>query len=344
MIVRPRTLATRPTVSVVIPCYNYGHYLPLAIASALDQEGVTVDVLVVDDCSTDDSAEVALRLAAQDSRVKVLIHEENAGHIATYNDGLARAEGDYLVLLSADDALPRNALTRAVTLMEHHPTVGLVYGFSATFCDEPHDVADRTRSWSVWNGQRWMSRLSRQGRNVIRSPEVVMRREAWLEAGPYDSRLPHAADMYMWLRTALSWNIGRINGPAQALYRVHGDNMHMTTFAGAITDLRERALVFDLLFAEGRHPQDHLTELHDAARRALSRRALNLAIDAGGSGRPVADELAEFAVASWRPARESQLWDGYRNGRSSAGALLVRRLTQDMTSRLVWHRWRRYGI
>lgn len=344
MIVRPRPLETRPTVSVVIPCYNYGRYLPTAVASALDQEGLTVDILVVDDCSTDDSAEVALGLAAQDSRIKVLIHEENAGHIATYNDGLARAEGDYLVLLSADDALPPNSVTRAVALMEHRPTVGLVYGFSDTFCDEPHVVADRIRSWSVWDGRRWMSRLSRQGRNVIRSPEVVMRRDAWLDAGPYDPRLPHAADMYMWLRTAFSWDIGRINGPAQALYRVHGDNMHLTTFAGAITDLRERALVFDLLFAEKPHPQQHLVELHNAAKRALSRRALNLAIEAGGSGQPIADELAEFAVESWRPVRESNLWDGYRNGQPSGAALHVRRLTQDMTSRVVWHRWRRYGI
>ena len=341
MIVRPRPLTTRPTVTVVIPCYNYGRYLPLATASALDQEGVDVDVLVIDDCSSDDSAEVAQRLAAQDSRIRVLVHQHNAGHIATYNEGLGLAEGDYLVLLSADDALPRNAVTRAVALMEQHPSVGLVYGFPDTFCDIPQDVVDKTRSWSVWDGRRWMSRLSRQGRNVIRSPEVVMRREAWLDAGPYEARLPQAADMYMWLRTALTWDIGRINGPAQALYRIHGENMHLTEFAGAVTDLRERVRVFDLLFTQD--PATDHDELRTAARRALSRRALNMAIDAGGNGRPVADELADFAVESWRPVRDSPLWARYQAGRPSGAALQVRRLSQDVSGRLVWRRWRRYG-
>ncbi len=97
---RPVPLTTRPTVSVVIPCYNYGHYLPGAVASALDQEGVDVDVLVVDDASTDDSAAVARSLAESDPRVDVLVHEVNRGHIAAYNDGLAKARGDYVVLIS----------------------------------------------------------------------------------------------------------------------------------------------------------------------------------------------------------------------------------------------------
>lgn len=342
MIVRPRSLRTRPSVSVVIPCYNYGRYLAAAIDSALDQEGVDVDVLVVDDHSTDDSAQIAQRLAAEDDRVAVIVHEHNAGHIATYNDGLARARGDYLVLLSADDVLPRNAVTRAVALMEHHPTVGLVYGFPDTFSHRPQDVADRTRSWSVWDGRRWMSRLSRQGRNVIRSPEVVMRRAAWLDAGPYEHQLPHAADMYLWLRTALTWDIGRVNGPAQALYRVHGENMHLTTFAGAVTDLRERVRVFDLLLDDDRRPQHRRPELHAAAHRALSRTALNLAIDAGGSGAPGADGLAEFAAQVWRPARESHLWHGYENPPSSVPHRL-RDVRRDVEGRLVWRRWRRYG-
>ncbi|MGZ4476136.1 MAG: glycosyltransferase family 2 protein, partial [Nocardioides sp.] len=125
---RPVPLRTRPRVSVVVPCYNYGRYLPDAVGSALDQSGLDVDVLIVDDCSTDDSAAVALRLADADPRVRLLRHETNRGHIQTYNDGLAAVTGDYVVLLSADDLLTPDSLTRAVALMEAHPRVGLVYG------------------------------------------------------------------------------------------------------------------------------------------------------------------------------------------------------------------------
>ena len=89
-----------------------------------------VDVLIVDDASPDDSAAVAYRLADEDPRVSVLVHPTNMGHIATYNDGLARAKGDYVVLLSADDAITPGSLARSTALMEAHPSVGFVYGYS----------------------------------------------------------------------------------------------------------------------------------------------------------------------------------------------------------------------
>ena len=78
---RPSALRSKPTVSVVIPCYNYGRYLPQAVASALDQERVEVEVIVVDDASTDGSADVAHGLAQDDPRIQVIVHAVNRGHI-----------------------------------------------------------------------------------------------------------------------------------------------------------------------------------------------------------------------------------------------------------------------
>ena len=77
------------SVSVVIPSYNYGHFLRDAVSSALTgQDGVDVRVLVIDDASTDDSVEVAKQLAGDDSRVEVTVHPTNRRNIATYNEGL----------------------------------------------------------------------------------------------------------------------------------------------------------------------------------------------------------------------------------------------------------------
>ena len=103
------------SVSVVVPCYNYGLFLEDAITSVLDdQEGVDVRVLIIDDASSDDSAEAARKIAARDPRVEVTVHATNKGHIATYNEGLLEwADGDYCVLLSADDRLTPGALRRA---------------------------------------------------------------------------------------------------------------------------------------------------------------------------------------------------------------------------------------
>jgi cellulose synthase/poly-beta-1,6-N-acetylglucosamine synthase-like glycosyltransferase len=83
-------------VTAVIPCYNYGHFLPQAVNSVLDQSGVRTRVVIVDDCSTDDSLEVAKGLARADSRVTVIAHAVNEGHIKTYNDGLDQVRTEYL--------------------------------------------------------------------------------------------------------------------------------------------------------------------------------------------------------------------------------------------------------
>ena len=123
------------SVSVIIPCYKYGHFLEEAVTSVLDdQEGVDVRVLIIDDASSDDSADVARKIAARDPRVEVIVHTANKGNIATYNEGLLEwADGDYCVLLSADDRLTPGALRRARDLLDAHPGVGFVYGHSLWF-------------------------------------------------------------------------------------------------------------------------------------------------------------------------------------------------------------------
>ena len=94
-----------------------------------EQPGVDVRVLVIDDASTDDSAQAAKQIAADDPRVDVLAHPVNKGHLATYNEGLLDwANGDYAVLLSADDLLTPGALTRACALLDAHPEVGFPTG------------------------------------------------------------------------------------------------------------------------------------------------------------------------------------------------------------------------
>lgn len=345
---RPRRLTTRPTVSVVVPCHNYSEYLPDAVTSALDQDDLDVDVLVVDDASTDGSLELARALAAADSRIEVLSHEENTGHIRTYNDGLAKASGGYVVLLSADDVLPRNALTRAVALMEHHPSVGLVYGYAKSFVGRPEPVPDVTRSWSVWPGRQWLRRAARTGRNFLVSPEAVMRREALFDTDLYDVRLPHSGDFDMWLRTAARWDVGRVNGPVQAHYRVHDANMHLTSYGGWLTDLQARRLTFDILFDERAADLPEVTRLRPVAARALVREALHRARLAAGD--PDSRQVAEYLTFA------EDVSPGVTRTIRSRGANLVRtrghghsehallRQMDRARHHVAWQRERRYGV
>ncbi|PKH37441.1 Glycosyltransferase involved in cell wall bisynthesis [Nocardioides alpinus] len=345
----PRALGRTPRVSVVIPCYNYGRYLPAAVASALDQQGLDVDVLVVDDASPDGSHLVAQELAASDPRVDVLVHDNNAGHIQTYNDGLTRAEGDYVVLLSADDLLPRNALTRAIGLMEAHPSVGLVYGYARSFTDRPDTVTDETRNWSVWPGRQWLRRSARSGRCFLVSPEAVMRREALFETDLYDPRLPHSGDFDMWLRTAARWDVGRVNGPIQAHYRVHDANMHLTSYAGWLTDLEARRRTFDILFDERAADVAEVVALRPVAMKALAREAMRrsrLAHRGAGWSDDEAAAYLQFASETWPGSERS--WTGratrllLEQGRLPA--VQARELGTRVRHHVEWRRERRWGV
>jgi glycosyltransferase involved in cell wall biosynthesis len=282
-------------VTAVIPCYNYGHYLPQAVDSVLGQPGVDARVIIVDDCSTDNSLSVAEDLAKRDSRVTVLAHAANAGHIATYNDGLAAVTTEYLTLVSADDLVAPGALGRAAELMNAHPRVGMVYGQPVEFTTEPPS-SDRDSlaplTWTRWGGPEWIRIACRRGRNFILSPEVVMRTEAVRQIGGYNAALPKSGDLEYWLRTASKWEVGRVNGRVQAFYRQHGGNMHEKEYSTMSADLLHRLLAFRFL------ESTELSSFVHSARLALSREAIGIAVrelETGGRTQVAGDLLAAAA-------------------------------------------------
>ena len=91
-------------LSVIVPVYNVAAYLPRCVDSLLEQNGVELEILLVDDGSTDASGSICDGYAARDSRVKV-IHKENGGLSSARNAGLDAAEGEYLTFVDSDDYL-----------------------------------------------------------------------------------------------------------------------------------------------------------------------------------------------------------------------------------------------
>lgn len=319
-VTRPHPLRTRPTVSVVVPCYNYGRFLPDAVGSALDHRGLDLEVIVVDDASTDGSVEVARRLAVADPRVRVLEHARNRGHIATYNDGLAEVRGEYVVLLSADDLLAPDALTRSVALLERHPHVTLAYGRPLSFTGRPPVPRSRATSWSLWSGDAWLRRICATARNPIVNPEVVLRRSVLREVGGYDARHPFAADLLLWMQAAQRGGVGRVNGAEQALYRVHGQNMTATDYAGVLTNQRNVHAAFEDLFAAS----PERAALRGAARRAVAQEAVREArlARALGEDDPSVAGLAELAVSAHPAITDSRSWAAlHRVGAGATGEI-----------------------
>ncbi|MDQ3405875.1 MAG: glycosyltransferase [Actinomycetota bacterium] len=345
------------SVDVVIPCYRYGSVLPTAVRSVLDQPGVEVRVLVIDDASGDGSVDVARSLSDEDSRVEVVEHKVNKGHIATYNEGLLDwAKADYSVLLSADDALTPGALGRAVRLLDAHPEVGFAYGKPVHWNGSTPLPSARTedRGWSVYTGHSWLRRRFSLGEGCITSPEVVVRTGLQQELGGYDPNLPHAGDIEMWMRFALHADVGYLRGVDQAYYRQHGSNMSSAYYASIVPDLRQRLAAFQSITTRADGVLADREDLEIRVRRRLAGDALLRAGRAYDKGRteiePVA-ELIQFArdtvenldsLPEWHTLRLRERL-GARRARALAPLVLTapaRRIRQHAREL----RWRHHGV
>lgn len=215
------------TVDIVIPCYNYGRFLRQSVESALRQEGVEVRVLIIDDCSSDDSESVGLHLAENDSRVEFRRHAVNRGHIDTYNEGLLEwAASDYSMLLSADDAIAPGALARAARVMDVHPEVGMTCGMGRVVWGDDNyanNVEVPTSEFQIVAGSVFLRRCFLMG-NPVCTPTAVVRTALQQRLGGYRAELPYSGDMEMWMRFAAQASVA-VHRDVQAYYRRHSTNM-----------------------------------------------------------------------------------------------------------------------
>ena len=121
-------MAETPRFSIVIPCYNYGHWLARAVDSVLAQDGDDWDLLVIDDGSSDDTAQIARELQERHPGRLRFLTQPNRGVAATRNRGIDETLGDFLIFLDADDELAPGALAAYRALIARHPDCDAVVG------------------------------------------------------------------------------------------------------------------------------------------------------------------------------------------------------------------------
>ena len=235
-------------VDVVVPCYNYGRFLRECVTSVLTQQCVDVRVLIIDDCSSDNTPHIAASLVAEDSRVEYRRHGVNRGHVATYNEGLLEwTSADYCLLLSADDLLAPGALERSAVIFAQHSEVGLVYGDAPKIQHTPQNSGGAASPYriEIMTGHEFLELSCREADNIVPTPTAVVRTNLQHRIGGYRADLPHSCDMEMWLRIAAHAAVARVHG-TQGYYRLHGQNMSVG-YAG-VRDLTSRRAAFNALF------------------------------------------------------------------------------------------------
>lgn len=209
--------ASSPLVSVIIPCYRQAHFLPDAIESTLRQSHPSIEVLVIDDGSPDDTHAVAARYAG----VRY-IRREHGGLSAARNTGLAQSRGEFVVFLDADDRLLPDALRVNAVLLSSDAALGFVAGTSHYIARDGAKIETDARAWPT--GDIYAALLLR---NRIRMPGMVMFRRAIFDrVGLFDTRVNACADYDMYLRVSRRFRVAFHDAPV-AEYRRHGENMSL---------------------------------------------------------------------------------------------------------------------
>lgn len=203
---------TGASVSVVIPVWNAARHLAEALASVRAQTRPPAEVIVVDDASTDESLAVATRVAAGWSAVTVVRRAENGGPGAARNDGIARATGDLLAFLDADDLMSRDRLALQVAHLRRDPAAHGVFGRQRI------EVAAGVAT------PDWLRGLP-PGLPDPYIMSIMVRRDAWDRVGGFDERMRLAEDTD-WLSRALVAGL-RIATVDDVLVRrrLHGANL-----------------------------------------------------------------------------------------------------------------------
>ncbi|HUG39951.1 MAG TPA: glycosyltransferase family A protein [Longimicrobiales bacterium] len=205
----------RDTVSVVVPTRDRASLLRRAVLSALAQTAPPLEVIIVDDASTDDTPDAAARLAQEDPRVRTLTVPEAAGAAAARNRGVAVARGDWVALLDDDDEwLPEKLALQLHAAAAAGDRVGLVHGgFEEVAAD-----GSCVRGGLVSGGPERLRRLLVRG-NRIGHSTVIVRRALLLECGGYDERLPRLQDWDLWLRLAARTGVAHVGRVVARIHR-----------------------------------------------------------------------------------------------------------------------------
>ena len=275
-----------PRVSVVIPSYNYGRYLAAAIESVLAQTYSNVEVIVVDDGSTDDSAEVLRRYG---DRLRCL-RQPNGGVSAARNHGIRESSGEFIAFLDADDLWHPEKLERQLPLFKN-PRVGMVHCGVQYVDAEGRPLGTRI---SDLRGRVLRRMALLRGAGLLGpGSSMVIRRECLDCVGLFETGLTNAEDWDLCRRIACRYEIDAALEPL-LLYRLHGAGMHRNVAAFERDVLR----AFERMFSD-----PAAREVHPLRRRCYA----NLYVTLAGShlyagNRRAAARWAARGIITWPPS------------------------------------------
>ncbi|MDP2813939.1 MAG: glycosyltransferase [Erysipelotrichaceae bacterium] len=212
-----------PLVSICIPTYNRAGMIHRAIESALDQTYKNIEVIVVDNASTDNTAAVVASFT--DKRLAYVKNERNLGLFGNFNRCIDLATGKYLHILHSDDYICPDFTARCVAFFLEHPSVVMTSTRAHIVGEGFERDCDCSDTDFVYTAPEGFRRLLAE-RSFIACPSVMVIRDIYREVGPFNLEYPYSSDFLQWLRIVRSHDIGFVR-EACVFYR---QGEHSETF------------------------------------------------------------------------------------------------------------------
>ncbi|PBB84943.1 glycosyltransferase family 2 protein [Mesorhizobium sp. M3A.F.Ca.ET.174.01.1.1] len=286
-----------PEIDIAIPCYNHGRFLRQCIASVLSQSA-DIRVLIIDNASTDGSAETARLIAAEDSRVELCLRERNMGPHASFNTGIDWAQSDYFLILCADDLLAPGCLGRALSVLRAETGVALAYGGQVIWeepnpCPVPATV-DGAVHTSIISGPQFAETLS-MPHTPIGTGSFVVRTSVQKQVGYYRPELYYTDDLEMLMRLVSLGSAAKMDA-VQGIRRRHGGNISADCWGNWKRELQELLAAFESFFANEGATYPWGAKMRKRVRRNIAHRAYWAGVSHHLRGkRQASAELLQFA-------------------------------------------------
>lgn len=212
-----------PLVSVIVPLYNCAPYLPQALNSVFDQDYPSLEVMAVDDCSSDDTLDV---VKSYGGKIKLIRQEKNGGAGAARNRAMAVAQGKYIAFLDGDDVWLPGKLKRQIDFLETHPDFDVVYGDFYKWLPDEQGIFQQPKDLYLEESMGLDERLSGEI-----YPEMLIDSYVWIvtavirrsiidRLGVFREELRKGEDYEFWLRASRVCRMAKLLGQL-ALYRQH---------------------------------------------------------------------------------------------------------------------------
>ncbi len=240
-----------PTVSVVVPNYNHARYLRKRIESVLGQTYQDFEVILLDDCSTDESRSI-IGEHENDPRVRIELNEENSGStFKQWNKGVGLARGKYIWIAESDDYADEHLLERLVSRLDGEPDIVLAYCRSWRVSADGEVNGFLDSNLSDLDPKRWTADFAADGREECRNylvqrntipnaSAVLFRREIYERVNGADENLRLCGDWKLWAAMALTGRIGYVGQPLN-YFRFHELSVRVRSqrFGADVEEYRE---------------------------------------------------------------------------------------------------------